>query len=192
MADEERNSRIKKMREERRSIRHILLSHLMWSKTKKLNGKLVSFGYSRGLIQVVQRLLNMANEEDAFWIFNGLVRSLPRLYSTEESSLEGGRLSVMRNEMTIFKAIMKENLPIVSDKLKQLGLPIETLIYEQVTSLYSNFFSSDIVLRLWDLIIFNLTCKDKEERKRAIWYILSPSYLIFKEKRSQIIAALTP
>ena len=60
----------------------------------------------------------------------------------------------MRNEMTIFKAILRENLPDICDKLRLLGLPVDYLIYDSLTSFYSNYFSSDVVLRLWDLIIF--------------------------------------
>jgi len=50
---------------------------------------------------------------------------IPRLFSTEESCLLGGRNSVMRNEMTAFKAILRENLPNICDKLRLLGLPVD-------------------------------------------------------------------
>lgn len=101
------------------------------------------------------------NEEESFWVLNGIIRSIPRLYSTDASCLEGGRQSVMRNEMTIFKAILRENLPDLCDKLRYLGLPIEHLIYDSISSLYTNFFSSSVVLRLWDLIIFNMSTREK-------------------------------
>jgi len=64
-------------------------------------------------------------ERDAFWVLNGMMKSIPRLFSTQVSCLEGGRLSVMRNEMTIFKAILRENLPEICDKFRLLGLPVE-------------------------------------------------------------------
>ena len=121
-------------------------------------------------------------EEEAFWVVNGMIRSIPRLYSTNISCLEGGRQSVMRNEMTIFKAILRENLPELCDKLRNLGVPIEHLIYDSIASLYTNFFSSAVVLRLWDLIIFNMSTREKVERRRALWYIMAPAYLILREK----------
>jgi hypothetical protein len=71
---------------------------------------------------------------------NGLMRPIPKLFSTDISCLEGGRTSVMRNEMTIFKAILRENLPLICDKLRLFGLPVEYLIYESMSSLYSNYF----------------------------------------------------
>jgi hypothetical protein len=63
------------------------------------------------MMHIIQRLLTIAEEEDAFWILNGIVRMIPRLFSTDVSCLVGGRISVMRNEMTAFKAILRENLP---------------------------------------------------------------------------------
>jgi hypothetical protein len=78
---------------------------------KKSDGLVISFSYSKGMMHIIQRLLSIAEEEDAFWILNGIVRMIPRLFSTDVSCLVGGRISVMRNEMTAFKAILRENLP---------------------------------------------------------------------------------
>jgi hypothetical protein len=96
--------------------------------------------------------------------------------------LEGGRQSAMRYEMTVFKAVLRENLPKLCDKFKILGFPVENLIYDSITSFYATFFSSEVVLRLWDLIIFNMSNKDKADRRRAVWHILAPAYLILREK----------
>lgn len=142
-------------------------------------------------MHIIQRLLTIADEEDAFWLLNGIVRMIPRLFSTDVSCLTGGRISVMRNEMTAFKAILRENLPVICDKLRLLGLPVDYLIYESLTSFYAHFFSSEVVLRLWDLIIFNLANKDKIAKKRALWYFMAPAYWILKERQQDILAATT-
>jgi hypothetical protein len=63
----------------------------MWSKTKSINGKAVNFNYTKGLMYIVQRLITLMSEEESFWILNGIIRSVPRLYSTDISCLEGGR-----------------------------------------------------------------------------------------------------
>ena len=141
------------------------------------------------MMDIIQRLLTIANEEDAYWLLNGIVRMIPRLFSTDISCLIGGRISVMRNEMTAFKAILRENLPHICDKLRLLGLSVDYLIYDSITSFYSHFFSSEVVLRLWDLIIFNLSNTDKVAKKRAVWYLMAPAYWIFKEREVLILKA---
>ena len=164
-------------------MRNILRVLIIWSRNKKLDGKPASFSYTSGLMNILQRLLTIVpNEEEAFWILNAMVRMIPRLFSTEESCLIGGRNSVMRNEMTAFKAILRENLPQICDKLRLLGLPVDQLIYDSITSFYAHYFSTDVVLRLWDLIIFNLSNKDKFEKKRALWYFMAPAYWILRER----------
>ncbi len=91
-----------------RNIIRVLITQGM---NKKSDGLVISFSYSKGMMHIIQRLLSIAEEEDAFWILNGIVRMIPRLFSTDVSCLVGGRISVMRNEMTAFKAILRENLP---------------------------------------------------------------------------------
>jgi hypothetical protein len=60
-------------------------------------------------------------------------------------------------------------------------MPLELLIYKPLLSLYSNFFSTDLVLRLWDLIFFWFGAKNKDDRKRGLWYVLAPAYLVLKK-----------
>mmetsp|Transcript_14990 Transcript_14990/g.14567 ORF Transcript_14990/g.14567 Transcript_14990/m.14567 type:complete len:204 (+) Transcript_14990:180-791(+) len=122
---------------------------------------------------------------------NGLMRPIPKLWSIDNSCLMGCRTSVLRNEMTIFKAILRENLPHVCDKLRQMGLPVEYLIYNSIASLYANMFQSEIVFRIWDVIIFNLSAPNKNDRKRALWYIMCPAFLIFREKQEEIMRCTT-
>lgn len=63
----------------------------MWSKTKTIGDKAVNFNYTKGLMYIVQRLVTLMKEEEAFWVVNGMIRSIPRFYSTNISCLEGGR-----------------------------------------------------------------------------------------------------
>ena len=67
---------------------------------------------------------------------------------------------------------------------------MEFLVYKCMTSFYANYFTSDMVLRLWDIIIFNFSSgQTNEERKRGIWWILAPAYLMLQEKEQLIINA---
>ena len=89
--------------------------------------------------------------------------------------------------MTTFKAMLEKYLPEVSNKLHEYGFPIEFLVYKCMTSFYTNYFTSDMVLRLWDIIIFNFSSGgSNEERKRGLWWILSPAFLVLEEKKTFI------
>ena len=89
--------------------------------------------------------------------------------------------------MTTFKAMLEKYLPEVFNKLHEYGFPIEFLVYKCMTSFYTNYFTSDMVLRLWDIIIFNFSSGgSKEERKRGLWWILAPAFLVLEEKKAFI------
>jgi len=60
--------------EARRQIRQVLRVLVLWSRNKKHEGFKVSFGYTQGLMKILQRLIIFADEEQAFWLLNGLVR----------------------------------------------------------------------------------------------------------------------
>lgn len=93
----------------------------------------------------------------------------------------------MRYELITFKALVEQNLPKLYLKLKEIGMPIEMLVYKPILSLYATFFSSDIVLRLWDLIFFAFSTLNKADRKQGLWYILTPAYLVLAKLESLIL-----
>lgn len=119
----------------------------------------------------------------------GLINIFPRPFSVNDSVLKGDCFSVMRLEIIAFKSLVEQYLPKVFTKLKDFGLPIELLVYGPILSLYSNFFSTELVLRLWDIIFFSFSAKEKRFRKRGLWYILAPAYLVLKRKERQIMEA---
>jgi len=59
---------------------------------------------------------------------------------------------------------------------------LEFLVYESFKSFYADFFSNDVVFRLWDVIFLKFSSKNFEDKKKGIWYLLAPAYLILKEK----------
>jgi len=78
---------------------------------------------------VVHRFVNLMKIDEAFWILVGFIREFPRLWCLQESTMLDDAKSNFRFEMTVFKAIMEVNFPKVVDKLYQLGLPLEDLVY---------------------------------------------------------------
>jgi len=78
--------------------------------------------------------------EDAFWILVGLIRLFPRPFSVSDSVLSGDCFSVMRYEFITFKALVEQNLPKLYNKLKDIGMPLEMLIYKPILNMYTTYF----------------------------------------------------
>jgi hypothetical protein len=141
-------------------MRKTLKALILWSKLKSLTSEEdICITYGTEFLQIVQRLVSITHsEEDTFMILVGIISAFPRPFAIKESVLLDEKVdSVMRYEMNAFKALVANNLPNLSQKLKDIGMPIEMLVYKSVASFYANYFSSEIVTRLWDIIIYNFS-----------------------------------
>ena len=83
----------------------------------------------------------------------------------------------LKNIMVIVNCLIKLHHPEVFAHLKALSMPIEWYFQDAFESLYAECFSSDLVLRLWDMIILSST--NGENKKRALWWLLAlPLYMV--------------
>ena len=98
---------------------------------------------------------------------------------------------MMHYEMTALKAMVEHALPEVDSKLQAFGLPIEVLTYDSLTSFYATNFSTEVIHRLWDIMIEFLSSTQIEQRRRGLWWLLSPAFLILQEKSDEICASLS-
>jgi hypothetical protein len=169
-------------------MRKLLRILLVWGKTLIIKGVKYQLCYPTGFLKVVHRLINLMSIEDAFWILVGFIKEYPRLWCLRESSMLDDARSNYRYELTIVRAVLEVNFPQVSQRLYQLGVAIEALVYDSMTCLYSDYFHSDILLRIWDHMIFNFNTSQK---KRGIWLVLAPALLIIAIKQNSIVAAKT-
>lgn len=99
--------------------------------------------------------------EGAFWTLAGLIKQQPRLWGLSESSMLDDAKSNFRHEFTLLRAILAEKFRDVQDKLYQVGLAIETLVYDSMTSLYSDNFESNTLLRIWDQVFLYFALEEK-------------------------------
>jgi hypothetical protein len=69
-------------------------------------------------------------------------------------------------------------MPKVLPKLQEIGLPLELLIYDALNSYYADYFPSELLMRIWDIMLFQFSGIDKSLRKIGTWYILAPAFVI--------------
>lgn len=178
-----------KLKADKYKMRNLLRQLLVWGKTFRKEKKAYQFCYPTGFMKFAHRLVNLMSVEEAFWIVVGLVRHYPRLWCLEESSLLGNTKTNFRFEATVVKAAVDTFFPRVAKKLRELGMPVEMLVYDSVTSFYCDQFHSDTLVRIWDMMIFYLNTTDAANKANALHLILAPALLIIKAKEEQILAA---
>ena len=196
------------LRNERSSLRNLLRALILWSKHARIMQEVdeeekadaepsiqykdVVVTYGTGFMDMIQRLNAITHSEpECFSILTGLIRSYPTPFSVERSILLDRCDAMMRYEMTAFKAMVEHSLPRVHAKLKAVGLPIEILTYRQISSFYATEFHTEVVHRLWDIIIYYFSSKDADQKRRGRWWLLAPAYLILQEKELRIVSAVS-
>lgn len=169
-------SRQNKMKQDKQKMRKLMRILVVWGKTFQHQGKEYQFCYSTGFLKFVHRIINIMTLEDAFLIIISMMRQNPRLFCLHNSSMLGDGKSNFRFEMGAFRAILQANFPSVCKKLQDLGISVESLVYDSITSFYSDMFHSETLFRIWDQIIFymvtdaDLPLADATETQRkAIW-----------------------
>jgi len=81
----------------------------------------------------------------------------PFSFAVKESVLKGNINSVFRYELLALKVLVEHNLPEVFQKLKDFGFPLELLVYQSIISFYADYLGSELLLRLWDIMIFKFS-----------------------------------
>jgi Rab-GTPase-TBC domain len=130
-------------------------------------------------------------EEEAFWILIGFIKNLKRLFifdnpadptpkkTYSQNTPLVNRKLCLKNEFIIINCLLKLHYPEVFSHLKSLGVPIEWYFHDSLASLYTSCFSSECVIRLWDMMI--LSSSNAEGKKRALWWLLAvPLYMVSK------------
>jgi hypothetical protein len=92
--------------------------------------------------------------------------------------------------MIILNCLIKLHFPEVFTHLKALSVPIEWYFEEAFESLYAECFSSDIVLRLWDMIILSST--NGENKKKSQWWLLAIPIYMIKVNNDLILQTQSP
>lgn len=70
------------------------------------------------------------------------------------SPLQTNKLVGLKAELLLLKILIKENLPELAIKLNEIGLPTEFYLSKHLLTMFANTFNSDIVFRLWDIILY--------------------------------------
>lgn len=104
--------------------------------------------------------------------------SEPFLLSSSANVLFDDHTTLMRKELSTFKLLIKYFLPDLFEKFHRTSLQIEFLVHRLILNFYARSFSTAIVIRLWDLIFYQL--HSEKEAGRCVWYILTPAFMILK------------
>ena len=122
---------------------------------KKLNNVLIAYsrrnckiGYCQGFNLIVAKLLQIFEEEDAFWMFVQILENiLPCEYYSELVGIMG--------DCSLCLKILTESNKKVMLKLKGFEVILNNLLYKWFISLFVENTSNDTFLNIWDALMLD-------------------------------------
>ena len=122
---------------------------------KKLNNVLIAYsrrnckiGYCQGFNLIVAKLLQIFEEEDAFWLFVQIIENiLPCEYYSE-------LVGIMGDCSLCLKILMESNKKVML-KIKGFEVILNNLLYKWFISLFVENTSNETFLNIWDVLMLD-------------------------------------
>ena len=173
-------------RDERGKIKNILKWFVVWQHFTKQNlWYSINFGF------IIQRLLSIYTEDKAFWVFWAIMSKMKDRIGVKESIMLD-RKGMFRMMSTCLCSHTKETYPEIHKKCTHVGFSLDFFLYDKMSSLFSNCFASDTLLRLWDLIFLEFSSPSTGDKNKGLGYMVSTCLYIINANREQILLAKTP
>ena len=139
-------------------IKKIAKSFFIWSElgiNLKENEKYV---YFIGLLSIIQQLRQYFKDDSlVFWILVGLSQNMDHFH--QQNPLYTNTMNYINLYGLVIKLIMETHLTKVYDKFISLNFPIEFFISRHLSTLYTDYFNNELMMRIFDILIYESSFK---------------------------------
>lgn len=176
------------------SIKTIAKAFFLWTEldirlsTTKQNTKYV---YFVGILTLIQRLNHYFNSNAiTFWFIIGLAQYI-ELFQQVNPIFNGDMSHMSINVyVLVTKLILEQHLKAIYNKFLSLNYPLEQFISKQLNSLYSDYFNTDLLLRVFDILIFESSFGELfGDNLRYLRILCAIPITLFKMNEKKIIEA---
>ena len=147
--------------------------------------------YFVGMLSVIQRLYHSFGSDSAtFWFIIGFAQYIDLFQ--EENPIYNGDISHMSINVYVLvtKLILELHCKEIYNKFLSLNYPIEQFISKQLNSLYSEYFQSNLLFRVFDILLFEASCTEFfGDSLRYLRILCTIPITIFQMNEKNILAA---
>ena len=136
------------------SVKKIVKSFYVWSELKiGLKDERQNYVYFLGILYITYKLYNyFENENFTFLLLIGLSQKI--CHFKQENPLYNERLKDINLFAIVTKLIMEKFQKDILEKFISLNFPIEFFISKHLDSLYADYFEDELMMRIFDILIF--------------------------------------
>ena len=144
------NSDLKKIN----SVKKIVKSFYLWAELKiGLKEEKIKYVYFLGILYITYKLYNyFENENLTFLLLIGLSQKIAHF--KQQNPLYNGVMNYINLFGLVTKLILEKFQPEIYEKFISLNFPLEFFLSKYLSSLYANYFEDELMMRIFDIIIF--------------------------------------
>ena len=175
--------------DEIKTIKKIVKSFFIWAEYKiGFNDPNDKYIYFKGFLSLAQQLYQYFKKEDiVFWILIGLAQNIAHF--RQKNPLFSDDLNYINIYGLVTKLIMERHQKKIFDKFLSLNIPPELFISSHLSTLFTDYFKGELMMRILDIIIFESSYQDIYSDKMEYLRILcSIPLTLFELNESEILA----
>ena len=147
------------------SIKKIAKAFFYWTELKiGLNKNTDKYVYFIGILSIIEKLKKFFKEEYfVFWLLIGLSQYIDHF--SQQNPLFNDDMNYLNVYGLVTKLILEEYFKKLFDKFISLNFPIEFFISSHLSTLFTDYFNDELMMRIFDIIIFESSFKGKFKDK---------------------------
>ena len=169
-------------------IKKIAKSFFIWAKYNiGLDGN-DKYVYFIGLLSIIQKLRKYFEENYiVFWLLIGLSQYIDHFH--QQNPLFTDKMNYINLYGLICKLILESHQKEIFNKFISLNFPTEFFLAQHLSSLYSDFFNEELMMRIFDILILECSFKNINNDKLQYLRILCAIPITLMELNKKRILA---
>ena len=164
---------------ERIGVLKIVKAYYAWcldENSNQTSTKKSSYGYFKGILHIIQKILQIFEESETFWCIIGFAKSLPYFFEVKDvmkGSIALGHKKLMIMLSTLVECRYKD----LYNAIMKYGLPIEYYLSDKLSTMLSTVFSTETLMRIYDLVALEAA---SGSQTRSMWVIMTGCILLLQ------------
>ena len=171
------------------AIKKIAKAFFYWTELKiGLSNNIDKYIYFIGILSIIEKLRKFFKEDYlVFWLLIGLSQYIDHF--RQQNPLYTDDMNYINVYGLVTKLILEEYYKEIFEKFKSLNFPIEFFISRHLSTLFTDYFYGELMMRIFDIIIFESSFKGKFKDKLHYLRILcSIPITLFELSEKNILA----
>ena len=171
------------------AIKKIAKAFFYWTELKiGLSKNIEKYVYFIGILSIIEKLRKCFKKDYlVFWVLIGLSQYIDHF--SQQNPLFTDDMNYINVYGLVTKLILEQYFKEIYDKFISLNFPIEFFISRHLSTLFTDYFNGELMMRIFDIIIFESSFKGKfKDNLHYLRILCSIPITLFELSKKKILA----